>query len=48
MLQGGAGSGKTEALKDLLQYMEHKSPDEKLVCITHTNLAVEEIKKQNW
>lgn len=43
LLQGGAGSGKTEALKDLLQYMEIKSPDEKLVCITHTNLAVEEI-----
>ena len=43
VLQGGAGSGKTEALKDLLLYLSNSSPSARLICITHTNSAVQEI-----
>ena len=43
ILQGGAGSGKTESLKILLQYMSMNFPDKTIACITHTNLAVQEI-----
>ena len=43
VLQGGAGSGKTETLKQVLEYTSDKYPNKKAVCITHTNLAVEEI-----
>ena len=43
VLQGGAGSGKTEALKELLSYIENKKPQARVVCITHTNAAVAEI-----
>ena len=43
LLQGGAGSGKTEALKELLLYIKNTKPDANVVCITHTNAAVAEI-----
>ncbi|MCT4618241.1 MAG: AAA family ATPase [Marinisporobacter sp.] len=43
VLQGGAGSGKTETLKELLEYMSRNKPEKRIVCITHTNLAVDEI-----
>ncbi|MBD5086492.1 MAG: ATP-dependent helicase [Clostridiales bacterium] len=43
VLQGGAGSGKTESLKELLLYIKQSQPQAKVVCITHTNAAVEEI-----
>lgn len=43
VLQGGAGSGKTETLKHILEYISDKMPDKKIACITHTNLAVKEI-----
>ena len=43
VLQGGAGSGKTETLKELLEYISENNPQKKIVCITHTNKAVEEI-----
>lgn len=46
VLQGGAGSGKTESLKRVLEYISNKYPEEKIACITHTNLAVEEIKSR--
>jgi DNA helicase-2/ATP-dependent DNA helicase PcrA len=46
VLQGGAGSGKTETLKQLLSKLNIKYPDKKIACITHTNLAVEEIKSR--
>lgn len=43
VLQGGAGSGKTETLKQVLEYVSSTHPKLKVVCITHTNLAVDEI-----
>lgn len=44
VLQGGAGSGKTESLKKTLEFITENHPDKKGVCITLTNVAVEEIK----
>lgn len=44
VMQGGAGSGKTETLKDLLQYMSREHKSARIVCITHTNNAVDEIR----
>lgn len=46
VLQGGAGSGKTETLKEVLEFISEKYPEKKVACITHTNLAVDEIKKR--
>jgi len=46
VLQGGAGSGKTETLKQTLEFISNDYPDKKIVCITHTNLAVDEIKSR--
>ena len=46
VLQGGAGSGKTESLKDLLLYLSVKNPSARVVCITHTNNAVQEIQER--
>ena len=43
VLQGGAGSGKTESLKELLLYIKQSQPRARVACITHTNAAVEEI-----
>ena len=43
VLQGGAGSGKTETLKQTVQYVAEHHPEKKIVCITHTNKAVDEI-----
>lgn len=43
VLQGGAGSGKTETLKRTVQYVAENHPEKVVVCITHTNKAVEEI-----
>ncbi|WP_159286504.1 UvrD-helicase domain-containing protein [Tenacibaculum maritimum] len=43
VLQGGAGSGKTETLKQVLEHISKNYPNKKVVCITHTNLAVDEI-----
>jgi len=44
VLQGGAGSGKTESLKETFAYLVGKYPKAKIACITHTNKAVDEIK----
>lgn len=46
VLQGGAGSGKTEALKDLLLYLYSNHPSASIICITHTNNAVQEIQER--
>lgn len=43
VLQGGAGSGKTETLKRTVKFCAENYPEKKIVCITHTNKAVEEI-----
>jgi DNA helicase-2/ATP-dependent DNA helicase PcrA len=43
VLQGGAGSGKTESLKQILEYITENYPNKKGVCITLTNVAVDEI-----
>lgn len=43
ILQGGAGSGKTESLKGLLLYIKQNHPNARVICITHTNAAVDEI-----
>ncbi|MBE0390514.1 UvrD-helicase domain-containing protein [Flavobacterium sp. PL002] len=46
VLQGGAGSGKTESLKQILEYITENYPEKKGVCITLTNVAVDEIKSR--
>lgn len=46
ILQGGAGSGKTESLKRVIKYISINYPEKKIACITHTNLAVDEIKSR--
>lgn len=46
VLQGGAGSGKTESLKEIIEFISNKYPNQKIACITHTNIAVEEIKSR--
>jgi DNA helicase-2/ATP-dependent DNA helicase PcrA len=46
VLQGGAGSGKTETLKRVLSRISDENPDKKITCITHTNLAAEEIRSR--
>lgn len=43
VLQGGAGSGKTETLKQVIEFISTEYPNKKLICITHTNNAVDEI-----
>ncbi|SDL55732.1 UvrD-helicase domain-containing protein [Pedobacter antarcticus] len=43
VLQGGAGSGKTQSLKEIIRYVSSTYPDKKIACITHTNIAVDEI-----
>lgn len=46
VLQGGAGSGKTETLKDVLSHVSARMPAKNVACITLTNKAAEEIKKR--
>jgi DNA helicase-2/ATP-dependent DNA helicase PcrA len=46
VLQGGAGSGKTESLKRVLEHISNTYPEKEIACITHTNLAVNEIKSR--
>ena len=43
VLQGGAGSGKTETLKRTVQFCTDNFPHKKIACITHTNKAADEI-----
>ncbi|HFE9763776.1 TPA: UvrD-helicase domain-containing protein [Acinetobacter baumannii] len=46
ILQGGAGSGKTESLKEIIEFIFNKYPEQKIACITHTNIAVDEIRSR--
>ncbi|SIT01927.1 UvrD-helicase domain-containing protein [Paracoccus saliphilus] len=43
VLQGGAGSGKTEGLKRVVQKVLKANPSLRIACITHTNKAADEI-----
>jgi len=43
VLQGGAGSGKTETLKQVLGFIADTYPNKSVACITHTNLAADEV-----
>lgn len=43
VLQGGAGSGKTESLKRVVQKVLNVNPSLRIACITHTNKAADEI-----
>ncbi|MBO9467079.1 ATP-dependent helicase [Tropicibacter sp. R15_0] len=43
VLQGGAGSGKTETLKRVVQSVTQGLAPKRVVCITHTNKAADEI-----
>ncbi|TCS57631.1 DNA helicase-2/ATP-dependent DNA helicase PcrA [Primorskyibacter sedentarius] len=43
VLQGGAGSGKTESLKRVVQQVLSVNPSLRIACITHTNKAADEI-----
>lgn len=43
VLQGGAGSGKTETLKRVVQSLTNVPAPKRIVCITHTNKAADEI-----
>lgn len=43
LLNGGAGSGKTHTLIELIQRITEKEPKAKIACITYTNVAADEI-----
>lgn len=43
VLQGGAGSGKTETLKRVVKSLTSMPSAKRIVCITHTNKAADEI-----
>jgi DNA helicase-2/ATP-dependent DNA helicase PcrA len=46
LLSGGAGSGKTYSLVQVLKQIESNYPSEKITCITYTNAAAIEIKNR--
>ncbi|OFA04836.1 UvrD-helicase domain-containing protein [Duganella sp. HH101] len=46
VLQGGAGSGKTETLKEVLAHISTTQPDKTVACITLTNKAADEIRSR--
>lgn len=46
LLSGGAGSGKTYSLIEVIKSIYEKEPIAKIACITYTNIAVVEIKER--
>jgi len=46
LLSGGAGSGKTHSLMEVLKYIHSEYPLSNVACITYTNIAVDEIKER--
>lgn len=46
LLSGGAGSGKTYSLIEVIKSIYEKEPIAKIACITYTNVAVAEIKER--
>jgi len=47
LLSGGAGSGKTYTLMQVLDYVFEQNKSTKVACITYTNVAVNEIKERS-
>lgn len=46
LLSGGAGSGKTYSLVEVINSVIKKYPSEKVFCMTYTNIAVKEIEER--
>ena len=46
LLSGGAGSGKTYTLVEVLREITKENPIKKVACITYTNAAVKEIERR--
>ena len=46
LLSGGAGSGKTYSLVQIVRYVIESNPTTKIACITYTNAAVKEIEER--
>lgn len=46
LLSGGAGSGKTYSLVQVIQQVIKENPSSKIACITYTNAAVKEIEER--
>ena len=46
LLSGGAGSGKTYSLVQVIKIISQKSPSARIACITYTNAAALEIKNR--
>jgi DNA helicase II / ATP-dependent DNA helicase PcrA len=46
LLSGGAGSGKTYSLVEVINNVIKKYPSEKVFCMTYTNIAVKEIEER--
>ena len=46
LLSGGAGSGKTYSLVEILNAVTDYSPSSNIGCITYTNAAVDEIESR--
>lgn len=46
LLSGGAGSGKTYTLVEVLREVVRENPTKKVACITYTNAAVKEIERR--
>lgn len=46
LLSGGAGSGKTYSLVQVIKEVIQKHPAEKIFCMTYTNVAVKEIEER--
>ena len=46
LLSGGAGSGKTYSLVEVLRAVINKQPLISIACITYTNAAVDEIEER--
>ena len=47
LLSGGAGSGKTHTLIELIQRINDENPKSKIACITYTNVAADEITERS-
>ncbi|MEN5386783.1 AAA family ATPase [Aliarcobacter skirrowii] len=46
LLSGGAGSGKTYSLVQVIKEIIEKKPTVKVACMTYTNAAVKEIEER--